>query len=139
MAGRFIPKTSPSHIAAVSLIGVSTLLAQELKMVFDPLEPLKRDAERIRKALGYKGVPHNLEVLVPGDMTEEERERRWFAYMDARTKAVKEYEEAKGRARRDALKYAWDEATYKKAIAEAQRTFHEEAEVKAKEVLRGRP
>jgi len=81
-------------------------------------------------------IPHNLEVLVPGDMAEEERVRRWFAYEDARIKAVKRFEDARSKVRRDALKYAWDEVTYQEAIAEAQRVFHEEAEVKAKEILR---
>ncbi len=81
-------------------------------------------------------VPHNLGMLVPGDMAEEERVRRWLAYEDARIKAVGVYEEAKSKARRDALEYEWDEMTYNMAIAEAQIVFHEEAEVKAREILK---
>ncbi len=80
-------------------------------------------------------VPHDLEALVPGDMTEEERKRRWFAYMDAREKAVKEFEEARSEIRRSAVKHEWDEPSYNTTLGELQVSFHE-AEIKDKEILK---
>ncbi len=80
-------------------------------------------------------VPHDLEVLVPGDMTDEERKRRWFAYMDAREKAVKEFEEARSEIRRSAVTHEWDEPSYNATLGELQVSFHE-AEIKDKEILK---
>ncbi len=85
---------------------------------------------------GGRAVPPNLKRIVPGDMTEEERIKRYFAYLDARTAALNEYEKAQSDARRDALKYAWDDATYWKVIRDARKVFLEEGEVKAKELLK---
>jgi len=81
-------------------------------------------------------IPRNLEELVPGYMTQEERVRRWLAYEDARVEAVKRLEDAKDRARDNALKYLWDEVTYKNALAEAEMAFHEEADVEALNILK---
>ena len=80
-------------------------------------------------------VPHDLEVLVPGDMTEEERKRRWFAYMDAREKAVKEFEEARSEIRRNAVTHDWDGSAYNAVMGELNISFHE-AEIKDKEILK---
>lgn len=107
--------------------GLSVLTGKEPEEVLGILKGVNPPHKR--------AIPRDIEILVPGDMTDEERVNRWFAYEDARIKAVKEYDENKGKARRDALKYAWNDATYNKAIANAQRIFHEEAEVKAKKIL----
>jgi len=82
-----------------------------------------------------KPIPLHLENLVPGDMSEDERKRRWFAYMDARERAVEEFGEARGEIRRSALKHGWDEAAYSAALGELQVSFHE-AEIKDKEILK---
>ena len=103
------------------------------------LKKEEQERKRLKSNPGNPGgrvVPPNLKRLVPGDITEEERIKRWFAYLDARIAALNEYEKAKSDARRDALKYAWDDTTYWKAIGDARKVFHEEGEVKAKELLK---